>query len=205
MSIATVKNVTETAPAQDQQGRKVTVDEFLALDGDAYRHAELVDGEIVNAAPPLPPHSRFQRILCNLLEQHGLFTEIEGAVQVSRNAFGLGTVREMDVYVRRAEPFHAVYQPADLLLAVEVVSESSYRVDTEQKFVEYEKCGIPLYWIIELRPGPLVRGYRLTNGMYRLDFVTGGLVDTMVGGVQVRFDLTEIKMPRLVYGSDPED
>jgi Uma2 family endonuclease len=176
---------------------RITIDEYLTLHGEEYRWTELVNGVITAMDVPITPHSEFQMRLGMLLIAHGLHAGIEGPLQVSRDALGFGTVRELEVYVRRTAEWAHPYLPNDILLAVEVLSENSHQRDYVDKFSEYEKCGIPHYWVVDLAPRPKLTIFRLMRDAgYGEEVTTFAEVDTVVGNVPVRFDLRDIPLPR---------
>jgi len=51
--------------------------------------------------------------------------------------------------------------PADVLLAVEVVSPGSVSMDRLVKPAQYAAGGVPYYWRVELEPEPSLTAYRL--------------------------------------------
>jgi Uma2 family endonuclease len=61
------------------------------------------------------------------------------------------------------------YQPADVLLAIEVVGPHSRTVDRIHKLGEYASAKIEHYWYVELIPRYVVRTHRLgDHGRYQL-------------------------------------
>jgi Uma2 family endonuclease len=67
-----------------------------------------------------------------------------------------GTVRRPDLIVARRDAAirvdedGEVYHASDVVLAVEVVSPGSRRLDRRVKRDEYAEAGIPHYWIVDL-------------------------------------------------------
>lgn len=55
---------------------------------------------------------------------------------------------------------------ADVLLVVEVVSESTQTADRNEKPREYARASIPAFWRIELEPAIVVWTHRLIDGVY---------------------------------------
>ena len=124
---------------------------------DEGAHSEWADGEAIVFMPPKEKH---QALLDFLIRLIGDFAEL----------FGLGIVR-MAPYEMRAIPGGPAREP-DLLfiarahldrvtangllgsadLVVEIVSAESARRDRVIKFAEYEKAGVPEYWLIDPRP-----------------------------------------------------
>jgi len=58
---------------------------------------------------------------------------------------------QADLFVARLEQARTLdwSQVRDLLLVIEVLSPSSVRADRFTKRLEYQRQGIPLYWIVE--------------------------------------------------------
>jgi Uma2 family endonuclease len=54
--------------------------------------------------------------------------------------------------------------PADLLLAVEIVSPGSEAIDQLLKVAEYAKAGIPRYWTVARDDANTVNLFRLSTG-----------------------------------------
>lgn len=58
-------------------------------------------------------------------------------------------------------------------LVVEIVSPDSFERDRGSKFLEYEKAGVPEYWIID-PDREVAEFYLLVNGRFQLQVVTDG-------------------------------
>jgi Uma2 family endonuclease len=76
-----------------------------------------------------------------------------------------------------------------VLLAVEVLSDGTRRVDRVLKFSEYAEAGIPQYWIIDLGEPASLLAYILVDGTYELSGEHTGAVTLDVAGHQVAIDL----------------
>jgi Uma2 family endonuclease len=131
-----------------------TVDDLYDLPDDGVRY-ELFDGNLLMSPPPAIPHHRTTVRLFKLLDRHTpdhLLTWPAGAGFSFRNDT---TYYVPDIVVLRAEAgqsHKALLEPADLLLAVEVLSPSNRGRDLLLKRHEYAVAGIPDYWIVD--PGP---------------------------------------------------
>jgi Uma2 family endonuclease len=151
-------------------GLRMSYDEFLEL-GDEYRHAEWVNGEVVMMAAVTTEHGLVTHWLARLLGDYCEITRsgvvLGEPVQVKLVPTS-GTGRAPDVFVvlkqneSRLKP-QFLDGPADL--AIEVISPGTRRVDRVDKFQEYERGGVPEYWIIDPERKQ-AEFYRLNNGRY---------------------------------------
>lgn len=119
---------------------------------------EIANGEIVMMMSPVRRHElAVIRIGRQLNEQlattHPGFVAHPGA---DLEDIGLGRLRRPDLMVFPEsvleEDAAAVY-PADVLLAVEVVSKSNPENDYDEKVRDYAAMGIPLYLLVDPRDG----------------------------------------------------
>ncbi|WP_435207278.1 Uma2 family endonuclease [Micromonospora sp. bgisy143] len=134
-----------------QQRADHTLDDLLTLPDGAPR-VELVDGVV--QVPPLPTlgHQDLSSLLYLWLRSHapiGL-----RAAQAIGIAFSRNTVRRPDVLLCQASVPSNRYllRPEDVMLAVEIVSPGTRRIDRFAKPGEYAAAGIPYYWRIEQDP-----------------------------------------------------
>ncbi|MFI9430591.1 Uma2 family endonuclease [Streptosporangium sp. NPDC052375] len=175
-------------------------DGFTADDLDRLReippHTELIDGTLVFVSP----QTNFHMSTLFLLES-ALRRAVPPDLRVKREmtvTLGERQRPEPDVLVVRAEavkgPRQTTYQPADVVLAVEVVSTESEIRDRERKPALYAAAGIPHFWRIEEKDGrPTVYVYELDPAT-RSYVATGIHHDRLKLGVpfDVDLDLTEI-------------
>ena len=136
--------------------RPASYEEYLSLSAGG-RLVEWVNGHIIYHMPPTTLHQLIADYLGLLLS---LFVEFFNQGRVIRAAFEMkcrpdGPSREPDlIYVSNAHlsrlDDRRLNGPADL--AVEVVSEDSVTRDYDEKYVEYEECGVREYWLIDPRP-----------------------------------------------------
>jgi Uma2 family endonuclease len=78
---------------------------------------------------------------------------------------------------------------ADTLLAVEILSDGTRRVDRVLRFSEYADAGIPQYWTIDLGTPTTLLAYTLIDGDYQLSGEHTGRVELPVAGHPVMIDL----------------
>jgi Uma2 family endonuclease len=161
-----------TAAARTKAGRTfMTTAEYLALPSGG-RYTELIYGEIVMSPTPAFGHQVLVYCLVDLLtrwtrrNQLGSVTFHLDMVLDIRKAL----VRAPDIVflaaanegrLRRGR----IYGPADL--CVEVLSPSDRPILQKRRFADYERYGVPWYWIV--RPGgtsPSIEEYELVDGKY---------------------------------------
>ncbi|HCT75788.1 MAG TPA: Uma2 family endonuclease [Micromonosporaceae bacterium] len=84
-------------------------------------------------------------------------------VRVSREGGGTGRVPDLIVLHKSSASNAVWFDPADISLAIEVVSNGSEDLDRLIKPVEYAAAGIPNFWRVERAAGsePTVHAYRL--------------------------------------------
>jgi Uma2 family endonuclease len=146
----------------------LTLDEYLSLPEDA--RAELVDGVLRPMVRPSTARRQVQRRLANALEDRCPAGIVVAEEEVVTFAVDPPTARIPDVVVFRAEADpdgrRNCTDAAHVLLAVEVVSESTQTADRYEKPAEYARNGIAGFWRIELQPSIVVHVYRLVEGVY---------------------------------------
>jgi len=153
----------------EPERRKMTYEEFLAW-ADEDTLAEWVNGKVVMNSPASRQHQGIMDFLVKVIgiyvEAHDLGTVISAPFQMK-----LEQGREPDVLFVAREHLERLKEifldgPADLV--VEIASPDSLERDRGAKFYEYERAGIPEYWLID----PLrqrVEFYQLdAEGRYRL-------------------------------------
>ncbi|OKI19640.1 Uma2 family endonuclease [Streptomyces sp. CB03911] len=127
-------------------------------------HTELIDGSLVLVSP-----QRYFHAAALYLLENGLRAGAPGFLRVCREmtvTLGPRQRPEPDLMVVKASavtgPEQTGFQPADVLLAVEVVSPDSEERDRERKPDLYAGAGIPHFWLVEREGGrPVVHVYEL--------------------------------------------
>ena len=139
-----------------------TVDD---LPDDELRY-ELVDGGLLVTPPPLPRHQEVAQALVRALE--AVLPRPWRAVMSQGLYLDRRNYRVPDVLVYdRAASARDRITPADVLLAVEVMSPGSVSTDRVTKPAQYAAAGIPHFWRLELDPLLLVV-HRLSGSSYEV-------------------------------------
>jgi Uma2 family endonuclease len=140
----------------------LTVADYLSLgeDPDGVRY-ELQEGVLVMAASPLPRHQRCILRLGAQLEPQlpdhlDVFPDVDIDLELVPPGRP-GTVRRHDLAVvtragfDRREREGGVLRAAELVVAIEVLSPGSVRVDRVLKNSEYADAGVPYYyWLVDV-------------------------------------------------------
>ena len=153
----------EPIPAWVTPAEGFTAEEFLALP-DLPRHTELIDGGLVFVAP----QRNFHMAMIDFLT-HEFRRQVPAGVRATREMavrIGDRTVLEPDILLIRADqtpdPTRTIYQPSELVLAIEVTSPDSAERDRDTKPHKYARVGIPHYWRVEESDfRPVIYTYRL--------------------------------------------
>ncbi|MCH7813319.1 MAG: Uma2 family endonuclease [Planctomycetes bacterium] len=168
MGVSTILSANQTA---QYRGLRMTAAEFLELEEDGCRY-ELVDGVVCRSPSTLYWH---QKVAAEILAQIAWFLRsnpigdvlAEVDVDLGPGPRGGERVYRPDVVFVRQEHVPAnldyIKGPPDLI--VEVVSASSRRYDHETKKDDYQRCGVPEYWIIDPQQGAMTF-YRHRDGRY---------------------------------------
>ena len=147
--------------------RLMTVAEYLEIGEVEPGSTELAEGRLELSPSPEYQHSRacsklWARLDAQLPAEWVAVEDIDVDLQLVP-ADQPGTVRRPDVIVARrsatgrVEQEGEVYHASDVVLAVEVVSPGSRRLDRVLKRSEYADSGIPHYWIADLdEPASLI-------------------------------------------------
>jgi Uma2 family endonuclease len=164
-------------------GRLLTVAEYLAIGEVEPGYTELVEGRLLVSPSPVPDHSHASTALWAVVSrrlQPGFEALLDLDVDLQLVADDApGTVRRPDLVVvsrevrRRIRREGGTIRAAEVLLAVEIVSPGSRRMDNVMKRVEYADAGIPHYWAVDLDEPVSVLACHLGA---ELGYVDGGAV-----------------------------
>ncbi|MFN0096371.1 MAG: Uma2 family endonuclease [Dehalococcoidia bacterium] len=168
-------------------GRKLTYEEFLALDGDP--HQEWVDGEVIPMPSVTEAHTWITVFLVRLL---GEIVEERGLGRIFLDPFNVrlrNRGRAPDLAVVLAANLHRVrgnYLEGPPDIAIEVISPGSGATDRGAKFYEYEEGGIPEYWLIDPQRESAEFYVLDANGRYQAAAAAEWFVSTVVAGLRVK-------------------
>jgi Uma2 family endonuclease len=170
----------------------LTLEDWEALPEDSAMRLELAEGMLVMCPSPPVRHQKARTRLSTLFDAQlpRDLTAVPG-VEVMITPDPL-TIRAPDVIVVRTELVEADVArcaAADVLLAVEILSTGTHRVDRVLKFSDYAEAGIPQYWIIDLDDPRSLLAYVLVNGNYELSGEHTGEAALDVAGHPVSIDL----------------
>ena len=162
-----------------------TFEEYLKYDDGTDTLYELVDGVLVPMADPIGRHEDFLDCFCATLNKHFVDAELNytarHCISVKIAPPGLRG-RKPDVVVMRKQQWDAcsdieaaAYDAPTLV--IEVVS-TNWKDDWIEKVSDYERTGIPEYWIFDYRAlanlqhlevkEPTLAICQLVNGKYRM-------------------------------------
>lgn len=128
-----------------------TADQVRALPDDGNRY-EVVHGELLLTPAPRALH---QEVVRRLLVRLSLYLETEAVGHVlpapADISWGADTLVQPDVFVVPLEQARTLdwSRMKRLLLVAEVLSPSSARADRFTKRIEYQRQGVPLYWVVD--------------------------------------------------------
>jgi Uma2 family endonuclease len=143
-----------------------TVDDLFAMPDDGYRY-EIFDGSLIVSPPAAMPHAssvtRLGRILHAQLPAELFAAEGVGVYPNERDYY----VPDLVVITEKIlAGGGSGVGPADVLLAVEVVSPSNPGNDLVLKRAAYARIGIKHYWIVDRRDS-VMRVLELDGEVYR--------------------------------------
>jgi Uma2 family endonuclease len=148
---------------------RMTSDQFCELPPSETLSLELLNGEVVMAAKPVPNHQHF-------LFELAVAIRAWDKAQKKGGRILLDTLMKLDdewtpapdlSYLKK-EHLNRVKEkrivgPVDL--AVEILSPSTAATDRQTKFSTYAEFGIPWYWIVDLG-GRVLEEYKLRGNTY---------------------------------------
>ncbi|MDQ7903424.1 Uma2 family endonuclease [Phytohabitans sp. ZYX-F-186] len=140
-----------------------TTDDLDALPEDGYRR-ELIDGVLILSPSPTDIHQIIAGRLMVTLEE-GCPDDLQVAqgveVRVSkRRSFIPDVLVTTDAAAQRRT---SKYEPHEVVLAVEIVSDGSQTMDRITKPALYAQAGIPYYWRIETENGIVVHTHKIDS------------------------------------------
>jgi len=145
------------------RGRALTRDDLDAMPDDGHRY-ELIDGTLIVTPGPSRRHQRMSFRLGVLLDA-ACPKELEVLAAPFDVALAVDTVVQPDLLVGRRSDFTERDLPVAPLLAIEVLSPSTRRVDLTLKRSRYEAAGCPSYWVVD-PDEPSLTAWDLRDGEY---------------------------------------
>ena len=145
------------------RGRPLTRVELDAMPDDGHRY-ELIDGTLIVTPAPSPLHQRAAFELAYRLRQvcpEGL----EVLMAPLDVALSFDTVMQPDVLVARRRDLTDRDLPRAPVLAVEVLSPSTRRIDLTLKRSRFEAAGCACYWVVDPQ-APSLTAWQLSGETY---------------------------------------
>jgi Uma2 family endonuclease len=149
--------------------RHYTVDDLDDIREDDLHRYEIIDGVLVVSGSPRMRHQRAAFRLARLLAD-ACPHELEVFVAPFAVLLAHDTVMQPDVLVARVAELTEGELPAPPVLAVEVLSPGSHKIDLEMKFERLERAGTPHYWVVDPSEDPAkarLLAFALVDGGYR--------------------------------------
>jgi Uma2 family endonuclease len=149
-------------PENPSEPRLLTVAEYAALGETGPGYTELQEGHLLMSPSPRPAHNiasgeLFVQIRSQLPEHLCVIQDVDIDLElVPRDQPGFSRRPDLIIVDRAAvglaEATGGLIRAAEVLVAVEIVSPGSRRMDNVTKRGEYADAGIPHYWIVDLDP-----------------------------------------------------
>lgn len=140
------------SPSRVEEAERMTADEFFEFAPETQK-AELIDGVMIVAPPPLDIHERENLFLLRLISEYVEMFDL-GEVRGSRTAVRLSDtdVFEPDVLFVARERVEiiqerGIFGAPDLV--VEILSASTAPYDRGEKFQAYQRAGVGELWLID--------------------------------------------------------
>ncbi|MGW4466569.1 Uma2 family endonuclease [Micromonospora sp. NPDC004704] len=138
-----------------------TTDDLDALPDDGHRR-ELLDGVLIMSPSPTAAHQTIAWRLAAALDvdcpdEYDVTQGVEVRINRRRSFIPDVLVTTAAAAARRT----AKYEPHEVVLAVEIVSQGSQSMDRILKPALYAQAGIPFYWRIEFEDGLTVYTYKI--------------------------------------------
>jgi Uma2 family endonuclease len=160
-------------------GRALTADDLAAAPDDGHRY-ELIDGVLLVSPSPVRRHQAAVVELVVLLRS-ACPPELQVLVAPFDVRLAADTVIQPDVVVARREDLTDRDLPAAPVLAVEVLSPSTRRVDLLLKHERLARAGCPSYWVVDPADEGRLVAWELRDGAYaQVADVTGATAWTAV-------------------------
>jgi Uma2 family endonuclease len=156
----------------------LTIDDLDAMPEDG-RRRELIDGVLIASTPTHIHEKVVVRLVVALEESCPAEYEVTPGVWigVDKHNFYVPDVMVITAEAAARGPQN-VFPPGEVVLALEVVSPSSTRMDRIRKPGLYASAGIPFFWRVETKGGLIVHTHQLTpQGFYQKTGEFGEVID----------------------------
>jgi Uma2 family endonuclease len=148
---------------QQHSARKLWTRDEVAKLGEIFpdQKYELIEGELIDKMGQKPPHSTVVAVLNKIFG--GAFpgkVRIQATISLP-DPEGIQSEPEPDVVIVRQDVSEYFYRhpgPKDIALLIEV-ADTSLQMDRTTKSRLYARCGIELYWVVDI-PGRRIIVYR---------------------------------------------
>ena len=168
----------------------LSLEQWYALGEDIDVRTELVQGElIVSPRPRMDHQTAILELALQLRSQLPVGFRAYPEIDVVLDSGPRPTVRVPDIAVSAYPPPEQLARAAHVVLVVEILSPSTSRTDRVAKRDEYERAGIPHYWIVDLDAREL-EALTLVDGAYEGSVARGEYVATVP--FAVRIDLSAL-------------
>lgn len=151
-----------------------TYDDYLALPNDGKRY-EIIEGELYMTASPFYAHQRASHeldyLLTDFVKEHDLGEVLTAPFDV---VLSMTDIVEPDILFIAKERLHIITKKNIIAapdLVIEIISESTEKVDRVQKKTLYEKYGAKEYWIVDPEKKNVER-FNLNEGKFAQGVVT---------------------------------
>jgi len=153
------------------RGRALTRDDLETMPDDGHRY-ELIDGTLVVTPAPSFRHQGIVGEMFLVL-RNACPSDLKVLLAPFDVALTNDSVLQPDLLVAWWSDFTDRDLPVAPVLAVEVLSPSTRRVDLTLKRSRYEAAGCPSYWVVD-PDGPTLTAWELRDGEYvEVAHVTG--------------------------------
>jgi Uma2 family endonuclease len=146
-----------------------TEENYLAMSDRTNHIIEFSEGRLIVPAMPTPKHQDIVLLLALLVRSWALKHGGRAFVSPMPVRLWPGKFREPDVFLYTAAHRDRVSEQYGGVpdLAIEVLSPSTEKTDTDEKMGEYAQAGVPEYWVVSV-DDVHVEQYVLDGAQYRL-------------------------------------
>lgn len=145
----------------------LTLEEFIQLPEDNSRHYELQEGVLIVSPRAQSLHQQvLMHLMMALYHQLPPGWRLAPDMEVVTDSRFPASVRVPDLVIVQEEAVRANlprYPADEVLVAIEIISPGSRRIDTKVKPDEYAEAGIPYYWVIDLDEPLSLAAYHLAG------------------------------------------